>query len=139
MKTNAQTQQDYFATIVMPFLCTFGFIVTVIVLIPIVRYRKKYFNPFYIFLIAIAILDCFCLLDLIYNALCSLQNKCPGGPLVEAIITDASWYFYYCTAFVYLCMAWNRLASVALYKHLAVVFSSRMITTVKIRKLVGIL
>lgn len=125
MKVNA-TFQDYFVTFALPSLGAFSLIIYVIVLIPIVRYRKKYSNPFYLFLIAIAIFDCFNLLYSVFQGFCLYLSKCPGGNIINILFTDTQWYFYSATALVYLCTAWNRFSCVALYQYHIELFSSRM-------------
>lgn len=107
-----------------PPICIIGqFILVYIVYI---RKRKKYRSSFFIFLLLLIIAALYWLFLLIYEGVCLILDRCPGGELLNIILISSALFFYDMCMWSTLFVSFNRFSAIFFVNHYEQIFSKQM-------------
>ncbi len=92
--------------------------------LPMIRYRKRYNNSFYLILLVIASVEFLTILSSnIFASDCFINSKCPGPKIfskIEALWATWAFHFYF---FGHFLIAVNRFCAVAYWSNLNIIWS----------------
>uniref|UniRef100_A0A914CL57 7TM GPCR serpentine receptor class x (Srx) domain-containing protein n=1 Tax=Acrobeloides nanus TaxID=290746 RepID=A0A914CL57_9BILA len=99
--------------------------ITIIYIIFISNKRQKYKNTFYRLVVCISCTDIYWCHYQLYQGLCNVMGYCPGGELVNVIIScGAQFIFFFCMN-MDLLIAFNRFSAVVLCERHDKIFSNK--------------
>lgn len=108
----------------IPPICIVGQLM--LIYIVYIKKRKKYNSSFFTFLLLLIIAALYWLILLIFDGICLLLDRCPGGDLFNILITSNALFFYDMCMWSTLFISFNRFSAIFFLHSYDRIFSKRM-------------